>query len=338
MPKFSFLNANILIVDDEPANVLLLERILKKAGYSRTRSTTNPYEVFSLFAAEEPDLILLDLMMPGMTGFDVMERLSSLIPEESFLPILILTADVTPDAKRKALSSEATDYLHKPFDHTEVLLRIRNLLAIRKLHCTLEERVQQRTAQLAQSQVEILERLAQAAEFRDDDTGRHTQRVARTAELLGHCLDLPAHHVTLIRQAAPLHDVGKIAISDLILLKQGTLTGEEFAIMKTHAATGAALLADGQSEVVEMAERIAGSHHERWDGKGYPFQLAGEQIPLEGRILAVADVFDALTHERPYKSAWPVTEAVTEIKQQSGLQFDPQIVEAFMTLPHEDLV
>ncbi|RYF47620.1 MAG: response regulator [Cytophagaceae bacterium] len=338
MPKFSFLNANILIVDDEPVNVLLLERILKKAGYSHIRSTTIPEQVLPLCAEEEPDLILLDLMMPNMSGFDVMEQLSSLIPEETFLPILILTADATAEAKRKALFSEATDYLHKPFDHTEVLLRIRNLLAIRKLHCTLEERVQERTSQLAQSQVEILERLAQAGEFRDDDTGRHTQRVAHTAALLAQALGLPAHHVRLISQAAPLHDVGKIAVSDLILLKPGTLTDEEFCIMKTHAAAGAALLADGQSEVVEMAEGIARSHHERWDGKGYPLQLKGEQIPLEGRILAVADVFDALTHERPYKKAWQITEAVAEIKSQSGQQFDPQVVEAFMTLQHEELV
>lgn len=188
MPKFPFLDASILIVDDEPVNVLLLERILKKAGYSRVRSTLDPCQVFDLFIEEEPDLMLLDLMMPRMSGFEVMEQLAPLIPEESFLPILILTADVTAEAKTKALSSEATDYIQKPFDHTEVVLRIRNLLATRKLHCTLEDRVRERTSQLAQSQVEILDRLAQAAELRDDDTGQHTQRVARTAALLAQVL------------------------------------------------------------------------------------------------------------------------------------------------------
>jgi len=202
----------------------------------------------------------------------------------------------------------------------------------------LEQRVRERTAELAQSQSEVLTRLAQAAEFRDDDTGQHTQRVGRTSALLAQALGLAAEQVTLIGQAAPLHDVGKIAISDLILLKPGKLTDEEFATMRTHAATGAALLSNGHSEVVQMAERIAGSHHERWDGKGYPQQLAGEQIPREGRILAVADVFDALTHERPYKNAWPVTEAVAEITRQSGQQFDPQVVEAFLTLQHQSLV
>ncbi|RYX86850.1 response regulator [bacterium] len=338
MPKFPFLDAKILVVDDEPANVLLLERILKKAGYINVRSTNDPCEVFDLFVEAEPDLILLDLMMPRMSGFDVMDQLSPLIPEESFLPILILTADVTADAKRKALSSEATDYIQKPFDHTEVVLRIRNLLATRKLHSTLEDRVRERTAQLAQAQVEMLDRLAQAAELRDDDTGQHTQRVARTSARLAEALCLPPHQVTLIRQAAPLHDVGKIAVSDLILLKQGKLTCEEFITMQSHAAAGAALLADGQSEAVAMAERIAGSHHERWDGKGYPNGLAGEDIPLEGRIVAVADVFDALTHQRPYKAAWPINDAVTEIKRHSGLQFDPKVVEAFMTLDYEELV
>jgi PAS domain S-box-containing protein len=202
----------------------------------------------------------------------------------------------------------------------------------------LEQRVRERTADLAQSQIEILSRLARAAEFRDDDTGQHTQRVAHLAARLAQALGLPDAFVALLRQAAPLHDVGKIAISDLILLKPGKLTEAELATMRTHAAVGAALLSDGQSEVMRMAERIAGTHHERWDGSGYPRQLAGEAIPLEGRILAVADVFDALTHDRPYKSAWLVAEAVAEIARQRGTQFDPQVVDAFLTLSHKELI
>jgi putative two-component system response regulator len=202
----------------------------------------------------------------------------------------------------------------------------------------LEQRVNERTSDLAQSQAEVLNRLARAAEFRDDDTGQHTQRVGRTTALLAQALGVPTEQVALIRQAAPLHDVGKIAISDVILLKPGRLTDEELALMKTHAMVGATLLSGGSSEVVQMAERIAGSHHERWDGKGYPHGLQGEAIPLVARLLAVADVFDALTHERPYKKAWPVEEAVAEIARQSGRQFDPRVVEAFLTLPHEGLV
>ncbi len=202
----------------------------------------------------------------------------------------------------------------------------------------LEQRVYERTQELSHSQVEILDRLARAAELRDDATGQHTQRVARTAALLAEAMGLSSEQVSLIKQAAPLHDVGKIAISDLILLKPGKLTDEEFATMKNHTTLGAALLANGHSEAIRMAERVAGAHHERWDGTGYPNQLVGEQIPLEGRILAVVDVFDALTHERPYKYAWSTAEAVAEIARQSGRQFDPRVVEAFLTLPHEDLV
>ena len=202
----------------------------------------------------------------------------------------------------------------------------------------LENRVQQRTTELRESQIEILTRLARAAEFRDDDTGQHTQRVARTSALLAQALGLSHEQVELIQQAAPLHDVGKISISDLILLKPDKLTDEEFTIMKSHAAAGAALLSDGHSDVVRVAELIAGSHHERWDGRGYPQQLAGEAIPLEARILTVADVFDALTHARPYKKAWPVADAVAEIQRQSGHQFDPDIVQAFLTLSHHELL
>ncbi|RYZ87883.1 MAG: HD domain-containing protein, partial [Proteobacteria bacterium] len=197
---------------------------------------------------------------------------------------------------------------------------------------------QKRTSDLANSQIEILQRLARAAEFRDDDTGQHTQRVARTAAHIARAMKMPKTQVELIQQAAPLHDVGKIAISDLILLKPGRLSDEEQNTMKSHAAIGAALLSNGHSEVMKIAERIAGSHHERWDGKGYPQGLQGEKIPLVGRIVAVADVFDALTHERPYKSAWSVSETVLEIERQSGHQFDPRVVEAFLTLDHDQLV
>jgi putative two-component system response regulator len=337
--------ANILIVDDEPGNVLLLEQILRGEGYVNLRSTTDSRDVFPLFVEAEPDLILLDLMMPELSGFEVMERLEYLVPEETFLPILVLTADATPEAKSKALSGGATDFLTKPFDQSEVVLRIRNLLEMRAMHQhlrqqneILETRVRERTADLEQAQIEILDRLARAAEFRDDDTGQHTARVGQTAALLAERAGLPHEQVNLIRCAAPLHDVGKIGISDLILLKPGKLTDEEFATMKMHAPIGAALLSGGHSDLVRMAELIAGSHHERWDGCGYPNALQGQSIPVEGRILAIADVFDALTHERPYKKAWTILEAVAEIERQGGMQFDPQLVAVFLTLPHERLI
>jgi putative two-component system response regulator len=337
MSDLVFPQANILIVDDEPVNVMLLEQILLRQGYDNWRSTTDPREVFPMFMDAEPDLILLDLMMPGLSGFDVMERLSRMLPSGAFLPILVLTADFTAQTRLKALAGGATDFLTKPFDPNEVALRIRNLLTTRFLYLELreqnrmlEEKVTARTAELAEAQEEILHRLALAAEFRDDDTGQHTHRVGDTAAEVAAALGWDDHQVQLMRKAAPLHDVGKIGVSDLILLKPGKLTDEEFATIKTHAVLGAQMLSGGRSELVQMAECIALTHHERWDGRGYPRGLSGDDIPIEGRIVAIADVFDALTNERPYKRAWPIDEALAEIQAQSGRQFDPAVVEAFM--------
>jgi putative two-component system response regulator len=193
----------------------------------------------------------------------------------------------------------------------------------------LEEEVQKRTRELHESQIEVIERLAQAAEFRDDDTGQHTYRVGSLAGRIARELGLDQELIDLIHRAAPLHDVGKIGINDDILLKPGKLTAEEFNVMKMHTLIGARLLADGHSPFVRIAEQIALSHHERWDGGGYPSGIRGEDIPLVGRIVTLADVFDALTNERPYKKAWPIEEAVAEIKSQSGRQFDPNAVRAF---------
>lgn len=339
----NFHDAKILIVDDEPANVTLLERTLARWGYANHISTTDAREVVSLFEQHRPDIILLDLMMPHLDGFEVMEQLKPLIPDSCYLPILVLTADITPEAKRKALAGGAKDFLTKPFDATELLLRIGNMLETRRLHLelqghnqTLEERVRERTAELEDSQVEVLERLSQAAEYRDDDTGQHTQRVGCISALLAEELELPAARVDLLRRAAPLHDVGKIGISDLILLKPGKLTDEEFKTMKTHTVIGAAILRSGHSDLVQLAESIALSHHERWDGSGYPNGLAAEQIPIEGRIVAIVDVFDALTHDRPYKKAWPLQEAIQEIENQSSHHFCPRVVGAFLQLQAHD--
>jgi putative two-component system response regulator len=251
--------------------------------------------------------------------------------------VLVLTADATPEAKHKALSLGARDFLSKPLDPLEVTLRVNNLLETRFLYRALleenrrlEERVQERTRELQQAQLEILERLARAAEYRDDETGEHVRRVAVNAAHVAEALGLPQEQVGMIRSAAPLHDLGKIGIPDAILRKPAKLTPEEFAVIKTHATIGAELLSGGRSELSRVAERIARSHHERWDGSGYPDGLAGEEIPLEGRIVAVVDVFDALTSERPYKSAWPLEEALAEIEAQAGRQFDPRVVQALL--------
>ncbi len=327
------------MVDDQLPNVRLLERHLQQAQCTHVKTTTDPLCVVDLVRTFNPDLILLDLMMPELDGFGVMEQLRHVIPANTYLPILILTADISAETKRRALGAGARDFLTKPFDATEALLRMQNLLETRSLHLQLkdqnhmlEERVAQRTAQLQESQFEVLQRLARAAEHRDDDTGQHTNRVGHFAAEIARRLGMTNSEIELLHAAAPLHDVGKIGIADSILLKPGRLTAEEFDIMKTHAVIGGNLLSGGQSELVKMAELIARTHHERWDGSGYPQGLRGEAIPLCGRIVALADVFDALTHERPYKQAWPVEQAAEEIKKQSGRQFDPLLVETFLQM------
>jgi putative two-component system response regulator len=330
-----FKNARILIVDDEPLNVDLLRRLLERAGFSRIESTNDSREAADLYVQFRPDLILLDLHMPHRSGLEVMEELNQ-IAEASYLPILMLTGDDTQEAKRDALSRGAKDFLNKPFNSDEVLLRIGTLLETRFLYLQiqsqnqmLEATVRDRTRELEAAQIEIIERLARAAEFRDDNTGQHTARVGQMAALVAKQIGLPDSQVSLIRRAAPLHDVGKIGIPDAILLKLGKLTEEEFDLVKTHTTIGARILSGSRFTILRLAEEIAFNHHERWDGEGYA-GIIGDAIPLAGRIVAVADVFDALTQKRPYKAAWPVGDAIAEIERQRSRQFDPALVDAFL--------
>jgi len=327
--------AKILIVDDEKANVRLLEVILQREGYTAVHSSTDARQALPLFLDIKPDLVLLDISMPHLDGFAVMEQLQPQMTDDA-VPILILTADATTAARHKALAQGAKDFLTKPLDEIEVLLRINNLLESRFHNVLLEQKVRERTQELETAQLETLQRLALAAEYRDDDTGLHTRRVGLTAGRIAEVLGLPPAQVDLISRAAPLHDVGKIGISDMILLKPGKLTDEEFATVKQHAVIGGKILSGSNSLWLQLAEEVALTHHERWDGKGYPHGIAGEAIALVGRIVAVADVFDALTHERPYKKVWPVAEAVAEIQSQSGRQFDPRVVDAFLLMQAQD--
>jgi len=334
--KADLVDARILMVDDERANVLLLERILQKAGYRDIRSTTDPETVLGLVAEFRPDLLLLDLKMPRLDGFGILELLGDGASPDPDLPVLVLTADATRDTKRRALAAGARDFLTKPLDVDEVLLRIANMLDIRSLtlelrakNATLEDRVIERTRELEESHIETFERLALAAEYRDDDTGQHTRRVGRMAALLGQELGLAPDVVQLLERAAGLHDVGKIGVPDAILLAPRKLTVEEFEIVKSHTVIGAKILSGSRSPLMRMAEEIAWSHHERWNGSGYAGAIADE-IPLTGRITTVADVFDALTHERPYKEAWPLDRAIAEIAEQRGEQFDPRVADAFV--------
>jgi cyclic di-GMP phosphodiesterase len=336
--------ARILIVDDEPANVALLERLLTQSGYVNLVTTTDSSQVLELCARMPPDLVLLDLHMPSPDGFEVLEQLDPWISGR-WLPVLVLTADATRDTKQRALANGAKDFLVKPLDAIEVLLRIRNLLEtrflqleFRKQNLVLEQRVYDQSVDLSDARLEMLVRLARAAEYRDDDTGEHTQRVGRTSGLLADALGLETQEVELIRHAATLHDVGKIGVPDRILLKPGSLTAAEFEVMKGHVGVGAEILSGSRSPLLRVAEQVALTHHEWWDGSGYQAGLRADEIPLAGRIVAVADVFDALTHDRPYKSAAPLDQALEEIRGLSGRQFDPSVVAAFEHLDHPTLL
>ena len=327
----------ILIVDDEQPVIDLLRDILEASGYHNLVSTTDPRTAAALYAGHTPDLILLDLHMPQLGGVAVISELRNL-SRGDFLPIVVLTGDLTVEAKRQALRTGATDFLVKPFDPTEVLLRIENLLLSRVLHLelkrhrdTLEQRVSERTRQLAEAQLEILNHLAIVSEYQDDDTSQHTERVGEIAAILARALGQNEEHIKLIRLAAPLHDIGKVGVPNHILVKSGKLMPSEFEIMRSHTTVGGEIFAKSSFPLLQLARQIALYHHERWDGLGYPQKLRAEQIPLPARIVAVADAFDALTHGRPYKKPMSFQQARAEIRAQSGSQFDPAIVELFLS-------
>ncbi|BCM91887.1 cyclic di-GMP phosphodiesterase [Abditibacteriota bacterium] len=335
-------DAKILILDDQETNIRLLKEILSRAGYSNLACSDDSREFLPLYLDSRPDLILLDLHMPHLTGFDVMERLSD-FTQDDYVPVLVLTADNNPATKQRALSCGAMDFITKPFNISEVLLRVRNVLQTRQMHLQLksknsqlEELVRERTIRLENSQIQMMERLAHVAECHDYETSEHTYRVGCLAANIAQAMGMTEPQISLLRRAAALHDIGKLAVPDSICLKPGRLTPEEFEIMKTHVEAGARLLQDGQCEVIQMAETIALTHHERYDGSGYPYGLKGEDIPLVGRIVALADVFDALLQQRPYKVAWPLQKVYDEILVQSGKHFDPAVVEAFFSLQNSE--
>ena len=366
-------HARILIVDDEPTNVRLLERILESDGYTNCVSTSDSREIEPIIQSEMPALLLLDLMMPHLDGFAVLDQLKASVGSSELLPTIVLTADASLDARHRALSAGALDFVLKPLDGLEVLLRVRNLLTTGELlrrervaNSALEARIAERTRELAhsnellqranadlasanahltwahreieQAQDEIVGRLVEAVEVRADTPSLHLHRVGQLAESLAREMRLETRQIELIRHAAPLHDIGKIGISDAVLLKPAPLTTAEWQKVKTHVEIGASMLSESDSSLMQMAESIAFTHHERWDGRGYPRGLRGQETPIEGRILAVVDVFDALTTERPYKKAWTSEQALAEIEEQAGHQFDPDVVQAFSMLMRREMV
>ena len=319
-------------------NIMLLESILQNAGYTHVHSTQDPTQVVPLFNELNPDLICLDIRMPELNGFQVMGRLKE-THNNGYLPILVLTSEEDHETRLRALESGAKDFLSKPFDKMEVLMRIRNLLetslltkAISRQNETLEETIRLRTQELRETQFEVVNRLARAAEHRDNETGSHIIRMSHYATVLGRNCGMTEEECDILFHATPMHDVGKLGIPDRILLKPGNLTVEEFEIMKQHTTIGANLLSGSQSPVLKMGEVIALTHHEKWDGSGYPHGLSGEDIPLVGRICALADVFDALSSKRCYKEAWPLDKTLQEIRSLAGIHFDPHLVEKFEEL------
>ena len=335
--------ARILAIDDQHDTLEILTEYLHGAGYQAVSTLSDPFEALPRFVAETFDLVLLDLVMPGLDGFAVMAQMQALGAAKA-CPILVLTARQDEQTRLRALQAGARDFLAKPFVEEELLCRVGNLLemhlAQRRLYnqtlsleaAVLErtEQLEERNRQLTHSQQEMLERLALVAEFRDNETGLHVLRMSRYAQIIGQALGLDEQATTLLLQSAAMHDIGKVGIPDAILLKPGPLDLGERQIMMGHTTIGARILADSRSPLLEASRLIALSHHECWDGSGYPRNVCGEQIPLFGRISAVADVFDALTSQRPYKAAWSVDRAVAAIQAGSGSQFDPYIVSVFI--------
>jgi putative two-component system response regulator len=342
--------SKVLIIDDEPLNIRVVQKCLRNAGYENVVTTTDSRATIDLIRAERPDVILLDLMMPQVNGLQLLEVIRG-DRRLHHLPVLILTAEGDEEVKDQALRCGATDFLAKPIRPVELLARLRNALIVKAHHdnlsaysIRLELEVRQRTAELEQTRQEVIRVLACAAEYRDHETGNHVLRVGRFSALIARQLGFSPSRVDLIGQAAILHDVGKIGIPDSILLKPASLTDAEKEVMKQHCEYGLKILqcipTGGRwklnefdhnllSPVLRMAATISISHHERWDGKGYPRGLKGEEIPIEGRIVAVADVFDALSNERRYKDKFPLDECIKMMEGDRGTHFDPLVLSAF---------
>ncbi|MCG8469263.1 MAG: HD domain-containing protein [Gemmatimonadetes bacterium] len=331
--------SRILIIDDEPSIIDALRRALGMGGFRHVTGLSDPRGAIEAFEKLRPDLVLLDLHMPYLDGFQVLEALGDRIETGEYLPVLMLTGDPDPVVERRALAGGARDFVAKPVNGERLVLRVRNLLETRALHRALqghadelEQRVRDRTSELAAAQIEIVERLARAAEYRDDITGDHTRRVGLLSAALAAEAGWSPERVDLIRLAAPLHDVGKIGVPDRILLKAGPLDDLEWQSMKRHAMIGARILAGSGHALLHMAADIARSHHERWDGSGYPDGLAGDSIPAAARIVSIVDAFDAMIQERPYKPAGDPAAALAEIEAAAGTQFDPTLVGSFRRL------
>ncbi len=362
-PNVEVDTARIMIVDDEPINIKVVRRYLMEAGYRNFFTTTLPVQAAAMIVENEPDVILLDIVMPAVSGLDILANIRA-DARLAYIPVIILTASDDRETRMQALNLGATDLLSKPVDVVELVPRVRNALLVKSHHNhlvhhaeELERQVAQRTAELARSRLEVIHCLGRAAEYRDNETGRHVMRVGRFVGIIARRLGLEPSHVEIMELAAPLHDLGKLGIPDAILLKPGKLSPPEFEIMQEHCrlgertfeplsrsewdayrhhtSLGEKILEVAASPILEIAARIALTHHEKWDGSGYPQGLAGEEIPIEGRITAVADVFDALSSPRPYKPAFPLERCCAIIEDGRSKHFDSRVVDAFFACRDE---
>ena len=326
-------NETILVVDDAAENIALLSDIL--GDDYRVIFARDGLEALHLAQkTPQPNLILLDVMMPGMDGYETCRRLKSDLRTRG-IPVIFLTAHSDVNNEEIGLRLGAVDYLHKPCHPAIVLQRVRIHLEAHNQNLALEQRVRERTAELEETRLEIIRRLGRAGEYRDNETGMHVIRMAKCCYLLALAAGIPEDHAKMLEVVAPMHDIGKIGIPDKILLKPGTFTAEEREIMRQHTRIGAEIIGEHASGLLRLARSVAMTHHERWDGRGYPEGISGEAIPIEGRIVSICDVYDALTSARPYKTAWTSAAAVEYIASESGGAFDPGLVPRFIELVPE---
>ncbi|WP_024930285.1 two-component system response regulator [Methylophilus sp. OH31] len=307
--------AKILIVDDEPLNLKVLKQVLQD-NY-RLSFAKNGMDALELVKKERPGLILLDVMMPGMTGFEVCRQLKS-DPETNTIPVIFVTALAEEADESEGFAAGGVDYINKPISPALVRARVKTHLSL--VHID----------ELKRTHLELIQRLGRAAEFKDNETGMHVMRMSHVSGRLALQMGMDPHFSEQLIHAAPMHDIGKIGIPDHVLLKPGKLNNEELELMRKHPEMGAKILDNSTSPLIKLAHSVALYHHEKWDGSGYPFGLKGEAIPVEARIVAVADVFDALLNKRPYKEAWPVEDAIAEIEANRGKHFDPAVVDAML--------
>ncbi|GGY07733.1 HD-GYP domain-containing protein [Paludibacterium paludis] len=325
----------ILIVDDNSTNLILMTALARSVAEVEPVAFENPFEALAWSESHDPDLVLVDYMMPELDGHEFIRRFRA-IPDRQDVPIVMITTENERPIRQKALELGATEFLAKPIDSVEFRIRVRNLLALSQARQQLSNRSQWLAEEVARAtqvirlrEQELVLRLSRAAEYRDPETGAHINRMSSYAALIARGLGCEEEFVANLKLAAPMHDIGKLGIPDYILLKPGRLTPEELHIMQGHAEIGARILSGSHSPLIQLASRVAAGHHEKFDGTGYPLGLKGEAIPLEARIVAVADVFDALTSERPYKKPWPFDEARRYIEDGRGKHFCPRCVDAF---------